>query len=419
MCVIEARERIGGRVFTQRIPGCDVPIELGAEFIHGRPREILDPLERAGVELTEVSGENWCFWDGHLSPCDFWSQVEEVLEKMDDSEPDESFLAFLDRCYGHPKNQAERKVRERALGYVSGFNAADPAVVGVHWLAQEARAEKRIEADHSYRARNGYADLLDVFQKQMEASGVRLRPATVVERVKWRAGNAEVRVHDRGGSSTLEVPRVLITLPLPLLKARAGERGSVEFAPSFPERKLAALDKMEMGKVIRIVLRFRERFWEKMQPRGFDGSNLAGMSFLFSQDEYFPTWWTRMPRVSPVITGWAPFRSAERLSGQSRSFVIERSLKSLSTVLQMSKRELEGMLEGAYFHDWQLDPCSGGAYSYGKVGAVEAQKILAEPLDDTLFFAGEATDTTGNNGTVNGAIASGQRAAKQILQGLD
>ncbi|HKT86889.1 MAG TPA: NAD(P)/FAD-dependent oxidoreductase [Candidatus Sulfotelmatobacter sp.] len=417
VCVVEARERIGGRVFTQRIPDCDVPIELGAEFIHGRPAEIVDPLQRAGVELTEVSGENWCVSDGQLSPCDFWSQVEEVLEKMDDSRPDESFLAFLDRCCGNSKTK--RKVREHALDYVSGFNAADPGLVGVHWLVQQTRAEEQIGGDHSYRARNGYADLLDVFQRQMEAAGIRLRTESVVEMVKWHPGNAEVRFHDRAGSSRLEAPRVLITLPLAVLKAGRGEACAVEFTPSLPQRKIEALDKMEMGKVIRIVLRFRERFWGKIQPRGSDRSNLADMSFLFSEDEYFPTWWTTMPRESPVMTGWAPFHSAERLSGQSREFVIERALKSLSTIFKMNAKELERVLEGAYFHDWQSDPFSRGAYSYGKVGAVEAEKILAEPLDDTLFFAGEAMDTTGNNGTVHGAIASGKRAAKQILRGLE
>jgi monoamine oxidase len=126
-----------------------------------------------------------------------------------------------------------------------------------------------------------------------------------------------------------------------------------------------------------------------------------------------------MPEKRPIITGWAPFRCAERLSGQSQSFVIERSLLSLGGMLGVGLAELQDMLEGAYFHDWQTDPFSLGAYSYGKVGANRAQKVLAAPVDNTLFFAGEATDTTGHNGTVHGAIASGQRAARQILRGLD
>ena len=119
-----------------------------------------------------------------------------------------------------------------------------------------------------------------------------------------------------------------------------------------------------------------------------------------------------------VGSGRAPFRSAERLSGRSRSFVVDRSLKTLAEQLQISTHQLENEVEAAYFHDWQKDPFSRGAYSYGKVGADGAQRTLAAPLENSLFFAGEATDVSGHNGTVHGAIASGYRAATEILQGL-
>ena len=87
--------------------------------------------------------------------------------------------------------------------------------------------------------------------------------------------------------------------------------------------------------------------------------------------------------------------------------------------MRVSHSELEKILKDAHIHDWQADPFSLGAYSYGKVGADEAQQVLSEPIQDTLYFAGEATDTTGNNGTVHGAIVSGYRAAKQILDTTD
>jgi monoamine oxidase len=178
------------------------------------------------------------------------------------------------------------------------------------------------------------------------------------------------------------------------------------------------MDRLEMGKVIRVTLRFRNRFWDSIKPVGPHAS-LANMSFLFSQDDWFPTWWTANPAKSPIITGWAPFRSAERLSGKSHSFVVERSLQTLSALLRVSQPELEKILEDAHAHDWQTDPFSLGAYSYGKVGANEAQQALTEPIQDMIYFAGEATDTTGNNGTVHGAIASGYRAAKQIVDATD
>ena len=77
--------------------------------------------------------------------------------------------------------------------------------------------------------------------------------------------------------------------------------------------------------------------------------------------------------------------------------------------------DLARLLEAEYIHDWQSDPFSRGAYSYGKVGADGAQEALASPVENTLFFAGEATDTGGHNGTVHGAVASGVRAAREIL----
>jgi monoamine oxidase len=122
-----------------------------------------------------------------------------------------------------------------------------------------------------------------------------------------------------------------------------------------------------------------------------------------------------MPVHEPIIIGWAPFQCAERLSGRDRSFVVDRGLKTLSGLLAVSLPNLEEGLEGAYFHDWQCDPYSRGAYSYGMVGADGAQEVLAKPVDGILFFAGEATASPGSNGTVHGAIASGYRAAREIL----
>ena len=84
----------------------------------------------------------------------------------------------------------------------------------------------------------------------------------------------------------------------------------------------------------------------------------------------------------------------------------------------MSLSQLQDQFQQSYLHDWQSDPFSRGAYSYAKVGADGAAEVLGAPVDNTLFFAGEATDSA-NTGTVHGAIASGQRAAKEILQELD
>jgi monoamine oxidase len=159
--------------------------------------------------------------------------------------------------------------------------------------------------------------------------------------------------------------------------------------------------------VTRITLRFRERFWSD--------SPLADMRFLLSDDEWFPTWWSSMPIGAPVITAWAPADASERLSGLSEEQIRTCAVATLARVMQTSAAHIRALLEQVYTHNWQTDPFSRGAYSYVKVGADGAQEILAQPAADTLFFAGEASDTEGNFGTVHGAMATGLRAARQLL----
>ena len=415
--ILEARDRIGGRMFTLRDPVYQVPIELGAEFIHGLPPETWTPLQAAGVSITEVAGEAWCFRKGRLSGCDFFSQVDDILRKMDDRLPDESFLNFLKRCCrDSASNPEEQEAMERALAYVTGFNAADPDRVGVHWLVRGTRAEEKIEGDRAFRSEHGYSDLLDIFQRELTAANVRIQTETVVDSIEWAQGRVEITSRRGTKSQKFSTGHVLVTLPLAVLQAAADDHGAVRFTPPLPRTQLQALEKLEMGKVIRVTLRFHHRFWDTIPAPGNEKNTLSGMSFLFSDDDWFPTWWTTMPQKLPMITGWAPFRCAEQLSGKSRSFVIDRCLQTLSRLFTVGVEELTQLFDDAYFHDWQNDPFSRGAYSYGGVDADGAQQALASPVENTLFFAGEATDITGHNGTVHGAIASGYRAAKEILR---
>ncbi len=173
--VIEARERLGGRMFTLRDPVCQAPVELGAEFIHGRPPEIWKLLQSKHVKIVEAAGDNWCRRNAALAPCDFFSDIDDILGKMDDRLPDESFLNFLNRCCDDPRITADAK--QRALDYVTGFNAADPALVSVHWLVEGMRAEERIDGGRTFRSRNGYQDLVDIFKQQLVDTGVAVRTA--------------------------------------------------------------------------------------------------------------------------------------------------------------------------------------------------------------------------------------------------
>jgi monoamine oxidase len=245
------------------------------------------------------------------------------------------------------------------------------------------------------------------------ASSFPKRTNTVARKITWSTGSADIEAVSAANTILLHAPRVLVTVPVGVLQAAPRETGAIEFSPPLFRDKLNAIAGLEMGKVIRVVLHFRERFWERIRPQGEKDRYLAQMSFLFSQDAYFPTWWTSMPEKSPIITGWAPFACVDRLNSDDLP-VGRRAVQHLATSLGEETPELQQLLQGAHFHDWQADPYSRRAYSYVKVGAADAPEILSQPLRETLFFAGEASDSSGNNGTVHGAIASAQRATAQI-----
>ena len=412
--VLEARDRIGGRIFTitsepQRSRPT-FPIELGAEFIHGRPSEILDVLRRNKIPLHEVKGDSWCVTHGRIESCDFFSEVDDILQKMDNNQPDESFTSFLRRyCPRAPK-----AVKQRTLNYVSGFNAADPAKVGVHWLVQQMKAEEKIQGDRAFRTRGGYAELVDVLRKRVAKAGVRVQLNAVARRVLWKQGRVAIHGVCKGKAFALTASRALATVPVGVLRGRHGQEGVIEFSPALPRDKLKAIAGIEMGKAVRLVLQFRERFWERIRP-GSRQKTLDQMGFLFSENKWFPTWWTAMPARFPILTAWGAGQSAERIESDSMP-VEQRALRTISELLGLELDEANRLLEKVYFHDWQSDPFSRGAYSYVKAGAADAPKILGQPVEDTLYFAGEAADISGNNGTVHAAIASAQRAVREILR---
>ncbi|HYL15737.1 MAG TPA: NAD(P)/FAD-dependent oxidoreductase [Terriglobales bacterium] len=411
--ILEARDRLGGRIFTRHDPATKAAVELGAEFIHGRPPEIWDLLHRHNVQAREVVGEDWCVRHNEVCACDFFSEVDEVLEKMDDRGPDRSFLDFLQNCCPDPQQPESKKW---AQGYITGFHAADPGVISVHSLVKGLRADEEIDGERAFRIPGGYEHLVEWSREELLDAGVSIQLSAIVESVLWKRGGVEVKGHNAGGPFGYTVSHLLVTLPLAVLQAAPGQPGAVRFSPELPRQKRDALDKLAMGKVIRATLCFRERFWDNLRPRHTsEPKTLADMRFLFSQDEWFPTWWTTMPQKLPILTGWAPSSCAEKLSGHVEDFVTQQALQTLSGLLRVPQGEIEGLLESVYWHDWQSDPFSRGAYSYVKLGGDAAQQQLAAPVENTLFFAGEATDFSGHHGTVHAAIASGYRAAAEIL----
>src|SRR6185437_8203473 len=293
--LLEARSRLGGRMFTAQTSGSDVAAELGAEFIHGRPPEIFDILQSHNVAVNTVKGDFLRLENGELQSTDFFSQVDQLMEKMNDRGPDESFAQFLERCC---PERDQGKVKQWARGYVTGFHAADPELISVHSLVKGMRAEEEIGGHQSFRIKGGYATLLQIWEKQLKEAGVRVELGAKVKSIRWKKGEVELEVDRNGEIVKYTVPKVVVTLPLSLLQT-----GAVNFVPELSSKQ-SALDKLVMGKVIRVTLCFRERFWDGLHA-GKSSKTFSNASFLFSGEDWFPTWWTTMPEKLPVITGWA------------------------------------------------------------------------------------------------------------------
>ena len=146
------------------------------------------------------------------------------------------------------------------------------------------------------------------------------------------------------------------------------------------------------------------------------GHSLVDLSFLLSSDDEVPVWWTSSPVRTNTIVGWAGGPTAARLAARGPAEVETRAMAALARVFGMQRRRVESLVEECWYHDWQHDPYTRGAYSYGLVGGSTSAKQLARPVEKTLFFAGEAADGEGRTGTVHGAIGTGYRAAAAVLR---
>jgi monoamine oxidase len=231
----------------------------------------------------------------------------------------------------------------------------------------------------------------------------------VARGIRWEPGKVEIEGDRDERLLSATARRAIITLPLGVLQLARDAPGAVRFTPAL-EAKARALRGLAPSPVIKVVMRFRTAFWETL-----DGGRYADAVFVRSFDAPFPSVWTALPVRMPLLVAWAGGPRAERLSGIAPRDVIRQATTSVESMFGKRAR-IEKQLEAAWLHDWQEDPYARGAYSYVTVGGTGARKALAASLQDTLFFAGEATDFEGEHGTVAGALRSGTRAARQILK---
>jgi monoamine oxidase len=407
VAILEARNRIGGRIWTQPISRgksqLPIPIELGAEFVHGLPPETWSIIKQAGLSTFELDGPSfWFDGSGLKAASEQPRPAVGVLEEMtqwaqkQSTGGDMSFVDYL-------KARALDPATARAAGnYVEGFNAADQHRISVAALARQQAAEDAIAADRLFRIEAGYAAVPSFLAEKFIAAGGALILAAPVKKIAWKRGSVSVEIARPDGDLRYHASRAVITVPLGVLQAQ-----TIEFDPQ-PADVLIQANRLQMGAVMRLTLMFEQKFWD---PR---------LSFLFAPAETPPTWWTPAPHEAPVLTAWAGGPKAELLlklitADGNASALLDQSLSTLAKIFALPVSEIRRRLSSWHMHNWQSDEYARGAYSYVQVGALDAPGKMRIPVEDTLYFAGEHTDISGHWGTVHAALGSGLSAGHQVI----
>jgi monoamine oxidase len=389
--VLEARDRLGGRIWSHHTP--DGPIELGAEFVHGAFEEVLGVAREAHLPLRELTRTAERDEPRGSNPRhEAFAAIDTVLAHATDGE-DESFQHLVDRV------DLDAHTKQRALMLVEGYHAADPMKLGVQSLLDNTAADEQPGAEHQFRWVQGYDGLVAALAAQADADRCTVRREAVVTAVAWKPGHVVVRL---ATAEEIAAPRVVVAVPLGVLQA-----GAIEFSPHLAEKD-SALRRLEMGATARVSLLLRDDAWPGRDAFSADGS-------LFTGHPPFHMWWLSQPAPRPIVTGWGGRGGALALAKLAEEDRLRTAVHELAAALGVEPGRLKASIAGAYHHDWLGDPFARGAYSYAGVGGRRAGAELGAPIEGTLFFAGEATLSDGRNATVHGAIASGARAASEVL----
>jgi monoamine oxidase len=401
--VLEARERVGGRVSSKQADGTTV--ELGAEFVHGRVPELWALIDEAGLETVERDGTVLrAEPDGGLEEDDPQDHAMfKTLEELREHEgPDESFADYI---AGKPMASEDR---EALVGYVEGFNAADAQRIGIKGLAAQQAAEDATEGDRIWHVRGGYAQLAEYLAARVKELGGEIRLGKVVRSIAWEAGSVRVTT---GAGVVYAARQCIVTLPLGVLQQV--NSGGIEMIPE--PRAVPAARRLAMGNVVRFSMVFRRCWWTDA-PVAIAPEKLRELSFLFTFAETPAVWWTPHPEPGRAeLTGWIGGPRSATLQGRTAEELGAEACRVLAKVFGLGEEDVRRELLSTHTHDWAGDPFSLGAYSYIPAGALDAPRAMTEPAENTLFFAGEHTDITGHWGTVHAAMRSGLRAAEQVL----
>ncbi len=387
--VLEASDHVGGRVRSLDSFG-DVPIELGAEEVHGMDNAVARLAAEQGMDLiSHMTLNDLLRLDGELQTLD-QAQLDPAVKRAFDLI--DSLGEYRSENWSAEEFLVRSHFPRRAWHYLSSRLGVEHGTT-LDRLAMRGFAsyQKGWEArETNYTLSGRYLDLFEPMVGRLEGS---IRLNTPVAAIDW-AGEPAVRLQN---TEELRARAVIVTVPLPILTERL-----IHFSPQLPPEKIAAADSIGMDTGMKIILKFKHRFWDDQ-------------TYFIHTDGFLPQFWVPCKgksETSFVLTAFVGGTRAEKLDAMSVD-PVRFALEELDELFgaKIASRSFERGLVS----DWGADPWVRGLYSYPTVRTTEASRdALARPLANKIFFAGEATNTYGASGTVHGAMETGWRAANEV-----
>lgn len=403
--VLEARDRVGGRCHTED------GIDFGAHWIHGTEGNPITTLARQlSLNTLFVGGDSSYTggWEHLVLYRAGGAQIDEK-EKLDSLLAADRIWDALDSLRRRPEmeNGADLSLGEALARIVSGETLSPSERSAIDWhLTLTARDDCAGDIDQvSFRFWDdgyevyGYGD--SVFMEGYRALAERLaegqdvRLDHRVQEIRYDGSSGVEVVTDR---ATFAGDAALVTLPLGVLKAEA-----VRFSPALPKLKRLAIERLGLGDLCKVFLRFAEPFWPREQYCfGYVGNPVSAYPTIIEN-----LWKTHRIPVLGLLIGGSRSREVERWPGDKMRAWALAILRDV-----FGERVTEPLAVSRT--TWALDAFARGSYSYLAKDSMPADiDALAAPVGNRLFFAGEATYRH-YWGCTHGAYASGLREAARI-----
>lgn len=389
--ILEASGRIGGRI--RPLSGfADFDIELGAEEIHGNRSDWYRLVKSTNARFLNSDNADFYFYNNQLLNETAAANNADLKKAVDFEQSARQYRGTDVTVLQHlQKSNVPAAAYPIVNALLSNEYGASNDRLSIRGISEED--EQWSAGDDSYAI--GGRSYLSILQEKYSKAIALVMLNAPVQKIDYTGSIIRIQT-DR---QNFEADRVIITIPLAVLKT-----GAVQFIPALPDEKQNAIANIGMGAGMKIILKFKQRFWG------------AGVGSVFSNG-YVPEFWATNEGRSamPVLTAFVMGANAEYLSAQGEQ-AVQTVLAELD---RMFRNQATPAFSKAYIMDWSKEPYIQGAYSYPVVGGgLKMRAALAKAVNKKIFFAGEATHTAGHSATVHGALETGLRAAKEVIASI-